>query len=42
MHTVGGRSLIYKMKSKGPRIVPCGTPDWIGDHSDEQPLATAW
>jgi len=28
--TIDGKSLIYyKMKSKGPKIEPCGTPDRI-------------
>jgi hypothetical protein len=26
---VGGRSFIYVMKSKGPKIYPCGTPCFI-------------
>ena len=33
--TVDGKSLIYRMKSRGPKIEPCGIPDWTGDHSDE-------
>ena len=32
--TVGGKSLIYKMKSKGPKMEPCGTPDRTGDYSE--------
>jgi len=33
-----GRSLIYKINSKGPRIEPCGIPDRTGDQSEAQPL----
>ena len=36
--TVNGKSLIYRMKSRGPKTEPYGTPDWTGDHSDEQLL----
>ena len=32
--TSGGRSLIYIRKSKGPRMLPCGTPDRTGSISD--------
>jgi len=38
--TTDGRSLIYKTKSKGPRIEPCGTPDRTGNQSEAQPLIT--
>ena len=38
--TTDGKSLIYKMKSKGPKMEPCGTPDRTGDHSEKQPLMT--
>jgi len=31
--TTDGRSLIYKMKSKGSNIEPCGTPERKGDHA---------
>ena len=33
-----GRSLIYRQKSKGPRIDPCGTPDVMDCWDDETPL----
>lgn len=36
--TIGGKSLIYKIKGNGFRIEPCETPDRTGDHSEEQPL----
>ena len=36
--TVDGKSLIYRMKIRGPKIEPCGTPHWTGDYSDELPL----
>ena len=26
-NTLSGRSLLYKMKSNGPSIEPCGTPE---------------
>ena len=29
-----GRSLINTMKSKGPSMLPCGTPDNAGKHLD--------
>ena len=32
--TADGKSLIYKMKSRGPKMEPCGTPDRTGDHSE--------
>ena len=33
-----GRSLINTMKSKGPSMLPCGTPDNTGKHLDRQLL----
>jgi hypothetical protein len=30
---VFGRSFIYNIKNKGPRIEPCGTPYLIGSYS---------
>jgi hypothetical protein len=32
---VGGRSFIYIMKSKGPRIDPCGIPCFTVPHFEE-------
>ena len=34
--TVYGKSLIYRMKSRGLKVKTC--PDWTGDNSNEQPL----
>ena len=28
--TAGGKSLIYKMERKGPKMEPCGTPGRTG------------
>jgi len=36
--TTDGRSLIHKMKSKGPNIEPCGTPERTGDQSEAHPF----
>ena len=30
-----GRSFIYTRKSKGPSMLPCGTPDNTGRHLDK-------
>ena len=38
--TVDGRSLMYKLKSSGPKMEPYGTPDNTGDHPEWQPLMT--
>jgi len=38
--TTDGKSLIYRIKSKGPRIEPCDTPDETGDQSEAQPFIT--
>ena len=35
-----GRSLINKRKSMGPRMLPCGTPEVIGDHPEATPITT--
>ena len=32
-----GRSLIYSRKRRGPRTVPCGTPEETGTESEEAP-----
>jgi hypothetical protein len=32
---VGGRSFIYIMKSKGPKIDPCGTPCFTVPHLEK-------
>ena len=32
-----GRSLVYKRKSSGPRMEPCGTPDITGSAVDVAP-----
>ena len=40
---VFGRSLIYIIKRRGPRIEPCGTPQRITSKSDIVPLTSvAW
>ena len=35
-----GRSLIYSKKRRGPRTVPCGTPEETGTESEEAPSST--
>ena len=33
------KSLIIKTNNHGPSLVPCGTPEGTGPHSEKQPLA---
>ena len=33
--TADGKSLMYNIKSKGPKMEPCGTPDSTRDQSEE-------
>ena len=37
---LSGKSFMYTKKSKGPSIVPCGTPARIGDQFEDRPLRT--
>ena len=37
-----GRSFIDMLKSRGPRILPCGTPDCMAPTADSLPFAQAY
>ena len=32
-----GRSFMYSRKRRGPKTVPCGTPEETGTEEDEEP-----
>ena len=38
--TVDGKSLMYNIKSRGPNIEPCGTPERTRDQAEEHSLIT--
>ena len=38
--TLGGKSFMKAMKSRGPSTLPCGTPEVTGEVSDLKPSST--